>query len=93
MRSTISMLIVKSENCGLLGRHFLIKRSWFSAYFFCLRRYFEIFAKKTFKFKTSNIKRKKGGIQVNKKTFTKMMLEVGMVVFTNTSAKSIETNH
>ena len=46
---SISMLIVKSENCGLLGRHFLIKRSWFSAYFSCLRRYFEIFAKKTFK--------------------------------------------
>ena len=69
MRSTISMLIVKSENCGLLGRHFLIMGSWFSANFSCLRRYFEIFAKKTFK--TSNIKRKKGGIQVNKKHLQK----------------------
>ena len=29
-------------------------------------------------------------VQVNK-TFTKMMLEVGIAVFTNTSAKSIET--
>ena len=32
-------------------------------------------------------------IYTSKKTFTKMMLEVGMAVFTNTSAKSIETKH
>ena len=31
--------------------------------------------------------------QVNKKTFTKMTLEVGKAMFTNTSAKSIETRH
>ena len=38
-------------------------------------------------FKTNNIKKKNGEY----KTFTIMMLEVGMAVFTNTSAKSNET--